>query len=100
MEERGVQREAKLNGLRDAGSPQEAKWPSVILHTQAGSAPTFSFFPYPFFLGPVWVHTFNIPVYYLNQQQLIVLILKYQIVGQYEMGSLPHRVYSDVLAAP
>lgn len=25
MEERGVQREAKLNDLRDAGSPQEAK---------------------------------------------------------------------------
>lgn len=42
-EERDVQREAKLNDLRDTGSPREAKWPSVILRTQAGSAPTFSF---------------------------------------------------------
>lgn len=49
-----MQREAKLNDLRDAGSPQEAKWPSVILHIQAGSAPTFSFFLKPSLacLGP------------------------------------------------
>lgn len=45
IEERGVQREAKLNDLRDTGSPQEAKQPSVILHTRAGSTPTFSLQP-------------------------------------------------------
>lgn len=45
IEERGVQREAKLNDLRDTGSPQEAKRPSVILHTRAGSTPTFSLQP-------------------------------------------------------
>lgn len=38
-----MQREAKLNDLRDTASPQEAKWPSVILLTQTGSGPTFSF---------------------------------------------------------
>lgn len=36
---RGVKCEAELNDLGAAGSLQEAKWPSVILHTQAGSAP-------------------------------------------------------------
>lgn len=45
IEERGVQREAKLNDLRDTGSLQEAKRPSVILHTRAGSTPTFSLQP-------------------------------------------------------
>lgn len=36
---RGVKCEAELNDLGAAGSLQEAKWPSVVLHTQAGSAP-------------------------------------------------------------
>lgn len=55
MEERGMQREATLNDLRDAGSPQEAKWPSVILDTQSGSAPTLRLCLQPFSvdcLGP------------------------------------------------
>lgn len=42
MEERGVLHEAKLNELGDAGSPWVAKWPSAILQTQAGRAPTSS----------------------------------------------------------
>lgn len=50
-----MQREATLNDLRDAGSPQEAKWPSVILDTQSGSAPTLRLCLQPFSvacLGP------------------------------------------------
>lgn len=49
---RGVQCEAKLNDLWDAGSPREAKWPSVILHTQAGSTPTSSLSRKTLFLSP------------------------------------------------
>lgn len=47
MEEGGGQREAELNDLRDAASPQEAKRPSVILHTPTGSAPALGFFFIP-----------------------------------------------------
>lgn len=52
MEEGGGQRGAELNDLRDAASPQEAKRPSVILHTPTGWAPACSFFLIPRCVSP------------------------------------------------
>lgn len=52
MEEGGGQRGAELNDLRDAASPQEAKRPSVILHTPTGRAPAFGFFLIPRCVSP------------------------------------------------
>lgn len=61
MEEGGGQREAELNDLRDAASPQEAKRPSVILHTPTGSAPAFGFFLIPRVSPPVCGPRFTSP---------------------------------------
>lgn len=57
MEEGGGQREAELNDLRDAASPQEAKRPSVILHTPTGWAPAFGFFLIPRCVAPPCVRS-------------------------------------------